>query len=274
MPTTTLDDENGGTLTETDDTPVLQLQDIDKSYGAIQALAGVDLSVRRGEVVALVGDNGAGKSTLVKVVSGVHQPDRGLVVVAGEVRHLRTPKDAVEAGIHTVYQDLALAPNLDVVENLFLGQEETRPFARRWIRRPDDLGMERKGRDFLADLGLKTIKNIRAPVASLSGGQRQTIAIARAIREQCRVLLLDEPTAALGVHESRHVLDLVHRLRQEHMAVLVVSHNMHEVFEVADRIAVLRLGRITGILRKADVSQEDVVAAIMGVGPLASSKQE
>jgi len=254
--------------------PVLELQDIDKSYGAIQALAGVHLNVRRGEVVALVGDNGAGKSTLVKIVAGVHQPDKGAITVAGKTRTLRSPKEAAEAGVHTVYQDLALAPNLDVVENLFLGQEITRRLARRLIRRPNDVDMERKGRDFLEELGLKTIKNLRAPVNSLSGGQRQTIAIARAIREECKVLLLDEPTAALGVHESRHVLDLVQHLKTQHMSILLVSHNMHEVFEVADRIAVLRLGRIAAILPRVDVTHEDVVAAIMGAGSLGIEGQD
>lgn len=248
------------------DNPALELRDIRKRFGGVTALDGVTLDVRSGETVALVGDNGAGKSTLVKVVSGALQADSGTVHVEGRECVLRSPKDATRAGVHTVYQDLALAPNLTVVENLFLGAEEVLSFGRRVLRRPDEIGMELKATRFLADLGLTTVSDVQTEAGYLSGGQRQTIAIARSILRKSRVLLLDEPTAALGVHESRHVLDLVARLKREDIAVMIVSHNMHEVFEVADRIIVLRLGRVAATFRREEVTPETVVGAIMGVG--------
>lgn len=241
----------------------LRVEKISKHFGGIEALASVSFEVKRHEVVALVGDNGAGKSTLVKIISGVLTADTGELFVNGERVSIRSPSEATALGIHTVYQDLALANNLDATENLFLGQEPVRTLGPlRWV----DFGsMTQRSKELLASLGIATIHDLRVPVAQLSGGQRQTVAMARAMLADSAALLLDEPTAALGVQESRHVLDLILRLREHGAAVVVVSHNIQDVFEVADRIVVLRLGRVGAILRRAETTPEKVVGAIMGV---------
>ncbi|AWS46405.1 ATP-binding cassette domain-containing protein [Streptosporangium sp. 'caverna'] len=230
---------------------------ITKRYGAVQALDGANLDLREGEVVALMGDNGAGKSTLVKTVSGVVIPDEGTITLDGRPARITTPHDAQSLGISTVYQDLALCENLDVVANLFLGSER-----RRWSIL-NHIKMERATRDLLDQLDVR-IRDIRVPVASLSGGQRQSVAIARALVGDPRVVILDEPTAALGVEQTAQVLDLIRRLRDRNLAVLVISHNLADVRAVSDRVVVLRLGRNAGEFVTADTSQEAIVAAITG----------
>ncbi|MGN9845918.1 ATP-binding cassette domain-containing protein [Nonomuraea sp. H19] len=230
---------------------------ISKTYGAVQALDGVSLDLRGGEVVALVGDNGAGKSTLVKALAGVIAPDAGTITVDGRPVRIATPRDAQALGVSTVYQDLALCENLDVVANLFLGAER-----RRWSVLAH-LAMERAARDLLTSLDVR-IRDIRAPVATLSGGQRQSVAIARALIGEPRLVILDEPTAALGVEQTAQVLDLIARLRERGLAVLVISHNLADVRAMSDRVVVLRLGRNAGEFRTADASQEAIVAAITG----------
>jgi D-xylose transport system ATP-binding protein len=231
---------------------------ITKRYGPVHALDEVDLTVDAGEVVALVGDNGAGKSTLVKVVAGVVTPDTGSITFDGRPVRINRPHDAQALGISTVYQDLALCENLDVVGNLFLGAEERRWSLLRGIR------MERKARDLLTSLDVR-IPDISAPVATLSGGQRQSVAIMRALLGEPRLVILDEPTAALGVEQTAQVLELIKRLRERGLAVLVISHNLADVRAVSDRIVVLRLGRNAGDFRTADTSQEAIVAAITGL---------
>ncbi|MBV9410701.1 MAG: sugar ABC transporter ATP-binding protein [Acidimicrobiia bacterium] len=223
-------------------TPLLRLEKITKSFGPVQALTDVDLSVPAGQVTALVGDNGAGKSTLIKVIAGIHPADGGQVLWDERPVHIRSPRDAAALGIETVYQDLALADNLDIVQNMFLGREVTRHLAL------DEEDMERKARDTLASLQVTTVRSIRQPVASLSGGQRQSVAIAKAVLWNSRLVIMDEPTAALGVAQTRNVLELVRRLADQGLAVLMVSHNMNDVFEVADRVAVLFLGRMAAEL--------------------------
>ncbi len=240
----------------------LRVADVSRSFGLVQALDRVSLSVNHGEVVALVGDNGAGKSTLVKVISGVITPDEGELYVNGERVAIRSPNDAADRGIRTIHQDLALADNLDVVENLFLGRELCRGV---WpLRRVDFAAMRQRTTAVLAELGIGTISDIGVPVAQLSGGQRQTVAVARATLENCAILLLDEPTASLGLKEARHVLELVHRLRAQGTAMVIISHNMRQVFEVADRIVVLHLGKVGAVFRRADTTPQEVVKAIMG----------
>ncbi|MEV4366310.1 ATP-binding cassette domain-containing protein [Nonomuraea sp. NPDC049637] len=232
---------------------------ISKRYGAVRALDGAGLELRPGEVVALMGDNGAGKSTLVKTISGAVVPDAGEITVDGVPVRVATPHDAQALGISTVYQDLALCENLDVVANLFLGAER-----RRWsvLRH---LSMERATRDLLAQLDVR-IGDIRVPVSTLSGGQRQSVAIARALLGEPRLVILDEPTAALGVEQTAQVLALIRRLRERGLAVLVISHNLADVREVSDRVVVLRLGRNAGEFRTAEASREEIVAAITGAG--------
>ena len=243
---------------------MLSANAISKRYGAVQALDGVSLDLSPGEVVALVGDNGAGKSTLVKVLSGVVTPDHGVIKQDGDPVRVHAPQDARQLGIATVHQDLGLCENLDVVANLFLGDER-----RRWsILRP--IRMERTARDLLTSLDVR-IRDIRVPVAMLSGGQRQSVAIARALVGDPRVVILDEPTAALGVEQTAQVLDLIRRLRDRGLAVLVISHNLADVRAVSDRIVVLRLGRNAGEFRTADSTPEAVVAAITGGASLAGS---
>ncbi|MFE9661304.1 ATP-binding cassette domain-containing protein [Streptomyces sp. NPDC005955] len=240
--------------------PVLALRGVSKRFGAVQALTDVELEVHPGEVVALVGDNGAGKSTLVKTIAGTHAPDGhhgGGIEWDGRPVRLDSPRAARELGIATVYQDLALCDNLDVVGNLFLGRERRRHAVL------DEIGMERRARELLTSLSVR-VPNLRIPVAALSGGQRQTIAIARALLGAPRLVVLDEPTAALGVEQTAHVLDLVERLREQGLAVVLVSHDMAGVLAVADRVAVLRLGRNNGDFPVATTTQEEIIAAITG----------
>ncbi len=246
--------------------PVLRLQGIGKNYGAIQALTDVDLEIYAGEVVALVGDNGAGKSTLVKVISGVHPADAGSLLFDGEAIHLHSPADATRHGVETVYQDLALCDNLDVVENMFLGREVTGRYTPPPFQALSEVEMERRSLETLKSLQVTTIKNVRSRVAALSGGQRQAIAISKAVMWNSKVVLLDEPTAALGVSQTHQVLELIKRLRSQGLGVMVISHNLHEVFEVADRIMVLRLGRLVATFEREMVSPEEVIAAITGAG--------
>jgi simple sugar transport system ATP-binding protein/D-xylose transport system ATP-binding protein len=235
---------------------ILSLRGVTKTFGAVAALTEVDLDVAAGEVVAIVGDNGAGKSTLVKILSGVHAADAGTISFEGEEVIIRSPADAQHLGIATVYQDLALCENLNVVENLFLGQ---------WLRRNrlDEVAMEVRSWELLRELSAK-IPTVRIPVASLSGGQRQTVAIARSLLGDPKIVMLDEPTAALGVAQTVEVLNLIERLRERGHGVIMVSHNMADVKAVADIVAVLRLGRNNGVYRASDVSQEEIVAAITG----------
>ncbi len=243
----------------TEDHPVLELRDISKRFGAVQALADVDFHVVAGEVVALVGDNGAGKSTLVKVMSGIYAPDSGEYRFDGSPVSISGPRAAEALGVATVYQDLALADNLDVVGNLFLGHELTNLGPQL-----DETGMEHRAHELLGTLST-TIPSVRTEVSALSGGQRQQVAIARSLLGEPKVVLLDEPTAALGVPQTRQALDLIRRLRDRGLGVVVITHNMADVFEVADRIHVLYLGRSNGDFAVADVTAEDVVAAITGL---------
>ena len=227
----------------------------------MQALTDVDFEVYAGEVVALVGDNGAGKSTLIKCISGVHPPDTGTILVDGEEAKIHVPSDATRLGIETVYQDLALCDNLDVVANMFLGRETAHPAL---VGPIQELGMEKHSLEILDGLHVTTIPSVRQRVVSLSGGQRQSVAISRAVMWQAKVVILDEPTAALGVEQTEQVLALIRRLREQGLGVVVITHNLHEVFEVADRIIVLRLGRRTATFSHAGTSPEKVVAAITG----------
>ncbi|ALE73942.1 D-xylose transport ATP-binding protein XylG [Pseudonocardia sp. Ae168_Ps1] len=236
--------------------PILSLRGVTKSFGAVRVLHDVDLAVRAGEVTALVGDNGAGKSTLVKCVAGIHPIDGGEIVFDGDPVSLDAPSDAARLGIEVVYQDLALADNLDIVQNMFLGRER----GRSWML--DEASMEQAARDTLASLSVRTVTSVRTPVASLSGGQRQTVAIAKSVLWDSRVVLLDEPTAALGVAQTRQVLDLVRRLAEQGLAVVLISHNMADVFEVSDRIACLYLGRMVAEVPTSEVDHSQVVQLI------------
>jgi D-xylose transport system ATP-binding protein len=237
-------------------TALLSLRGVTKTFGAVNALTDIDLDVAAGEVVAIVGDNGAGKSTLVKVLAGVHQADSGAISFSGSEVAIGDPSVAIELGIATVFQDLALCENLNVVENLFLGQELS-------PARLDEVAMEVKSWELLRQLSAK-IPTVRIPIASLSGGQRQTVAIARSLLGDPRVIILDEPTAALGVAQTAEVLDLIERLRERGLGVIMISHNMEDVRAVADRIVVLRLGRNNGEFEASTVSSEEVIAAITG----------
>ncbi|HKV59590.1 MAG TPA: ATP-binding cassette domain-containing protein [Ktedonobacteraceae bacterium] len=238
--------------------PRLRLQGIGKSFGAVRALSGVDFEVYDGEVVGLVGDNGAGKSTLIKTISGVGPADEGEIFVQGQPVKINNPNVATRLGIQTVYQDLALCDNLDVVSNLFLGREELAPLGA--LKEND---MEKRGLAVLQTLNVK-LPSIRATVAQLSGGQRQSIAVAKSILRNAAVVLLDEPTAALGVAQTRQVLQLIRRLREQGLAVVVISHNLADVFEVVDRVIVLRLGKRVGTFVVKDTTPEQIVAAITG----------
>ncbi|HEY8526299.1 MAG TPA: ATP-binding cassette domain-containing protein [Acidimicrobiales bacterium] len=255
----------GGAGGRTAGTPLLRLEGISKRFGAVQALQDVDFECDVGEVVALVGDNGAGKSTLVKAIAGTQPADSGRIFVDGREVHITSPQAAAELGIATVYQDLALCDNLDVVANLYVGRERARGRALRGLAVLDEVAMEHEAQSLLERLSVR-IPSVRTEVASLSGGQRQSIAVARATMGDPRVVILDEPTAALGVAQTAQVLDLVRRLRDEGHAVIVISHNMVDVFAVADRIVVLRLGRRVATFRVAETTAEEVVAAITGAG--------
>jgi D-xylose transport system ATP-binding protein len=240
--------------------PILQAEGLSKAFGAVQALRDVNLEAHAGEVIGLVGDNGAGKSTLVKILSGVYIPDSGHISVDGVRTNITSPKDATKAGIATVYQDLALCDNLDVVTNLFLGREEGIPVAPFLV---NELDMEVQAAAVLKQLDVK-LPSLRRPVAALSGGQRQSIAVAKTILRKAKVVLLDEPTAALGVAQTRQVLDLIRRLRTQGLAVIVISHNLADVFAVVDRVVVMRLGRRVATFDVAAATPEQVVAAITG----------
>lgn len=243
-------------------TPALQLSNISKSFGAVKALQHVDFEVYDGEVVGLVGDNGAGKSTLVKTISGVNIPDTGEIFVNGQRAHISSPSDANHLGIETVYQDLALCDNLDVVNNLYLGREAVRAAAGPFSPL-NELEMERRTVEVLRQLDVK-LPSVRSVVASLSGGQRQSIAVAKTILRNARVVLLDEPTAALGVAQTRQVLNLIKRLREQGLAVVVISHNLADIFEVVDRVVVMRLGRRIATFDIHNTTPEQVVGAITG----------
>ncbi|MFD5469527.1 ATP-binding cassette domain-containing protein [Streptomyces sp. NPDC127105] len=238
-------------------TPVLALRGVSKRFGAVQALTDVELEVHAGEVVALVGDNGAGKSTLVKTIAGVHPIDDGVIEWEGKPVTVNRPHDSQNLGVATVYQDLALCDNIDVVGNLFLGRE----IKRRGVL--DEVEMERRSRDLLQTLSIR-IPSVRIPIASLSGGQRQVVAIARSMLGEPKLVILDEPTAALGVEQTAQVLDLVERLRERGLAVILISHNMADVKAVADKVAVLRLGRNNGVFEVKTTSQEEIISAITG----------
>lgn len=246
------------------DSPLLQLRKISKNFGAVSALTDIDLDVYAGEVVALVGDNGAGKSTLVKVLAGVHQPTSGTIEFEGKEITLDSPGKALEHGISTVFQDLALCENLDVVANLFLGHELSA-----W--QLDEVTMEVQAWTLLKELAAR-IPSVREPVASLSGGQRQTVAIARSLLLHPKIIMLDEPTAALGVAQTAEVLNLIERVRERGLGVIIISHNMEDVRAVADRIVVLRLGRNKGIFTP-EATNQDLVAAITGATENAVSRR-
>jgi D-xylose transport system ATP-binding protein len=239
------------------DTPVLELVGVSKSFGAVQALFEVDFQVRNGEVMALVGDNGAGKSTLIKCIAGIHPFESGEIRFEGQPVNIHGPKDAARLGIEVVYQDLALADNLDVVQNMYLGREMVDG-----ARRLNETAMEAKAQETLGGLSVTTIRSVRQTVAGLSGGQRQSVAVAKAVMWNSKLVILDEPTAALGVAQTKQVLDLVRRLGEQGLAVILISHNLHDIFEVADSITVLRLGQNVGVYKRSETNQQQVVEAI------------
>jgi len=243
--------------------PILSCRGISKSFGPVQALDGVDFDVNRGEVVALVGDNGAGKSTLIKAIAGIYSIDAGRFLFEGSPVSIGGPKSATNLGIATVYQDLALCDNLDVVANLFLGQESVHGGPARAARVLDETEMEHRSHDLLEQLSV-TIPSVRSEVGTLSGGQRQQVAVARSLLGEPKVVMLDEPTAALGVVQTKQVLALIKRLRERDLGVIVVSHNLANIFAVADRIFVLRLGKRAGDYEAHETSEEQIVGAITG----------
>ncbi len=244
---------------------LLALDGVSKKFGPVQALDRVDFEIHPGEVVGLVGDNGAGKSTLVKTIAGIHSLDAGTIRFEGNETSITRPQDATALGIATVYQDLALCDNLDVVANLFLGREEVSPGPGAVSRQLDEARMEHRTGELLSGLSV-TIPGLRSEVGTLSGGQRQQVAVARSLLGEPKVVLLDEPTAALGVAQTAQVLELIRRLRERGLGVVVISHNLVDVFEVADRIFVLRLGRAAGSFAAESTTEEHVVSAITGVG--------
>ena len=238
--------------------PIIELLNVRKAFGPVTVLKGVDLKVYSGKVTALVGDNGAGKSTLIKGLAGVQPYDSGEVRIDGQHRDLHAPRDASGLGIEVVYQDLALCDNLDIVQNMFLGREELS------FGTFDEGRMEKDASDTLRSLSVRTVKSVRQRVSSLSGGQRQTVAIARAVLKQARVVILDEPTAALGVAQTEQVLNLVRRLAEQGVAVIIISHNLADVFAVADDIAVLYLGQMVVQIAASETTRDDVVGYITG----------
>jgi len=245
--------EHDGSGVSPPSTPLLQLKKVTRSFGAVQALKYVDLEVPAGKVTALIGDNGAGKSTLIKAIAGIYTPTSGDILWNGSVVHIHSPHDAEQLGIATVYQDLALCDNLDVVENMFLGHEEMR------YSTLDEIKMELAAKKTLADLSVTTVKSVRQKVASLSGGQRQSVAVAKAVMRESKLVILDEPTAALGVSQTAQVLELIHALAGRGIAVLLISHNLNDVFAVADRIAVMHLGTLVS---SGPVSDYDASSAV------------
>ncbi len=252
---------------------LLSLKGLSKAFGANQALSGVDFEVDAGEVVALVGDNGAGKSTLIKAIAGVQPPDEGEFYFNGKPVKISSPQDATALGIATVYQDLALCDNLDVVANLYLGRELFSSPLTRAAHFIDETSMEKSSLKLLESLAVTTIQDVRVHVGSLSGGQRQAVAITRSLLGEPCVVLLDEPTAALGVSQTEQVLNLIHTLRERGLGVVIISHNLENVFEVADRIIVLRLGQRAATFDVRGASKEDVVGAITGAEFGASSAE-
>lgn len=248
--------KDAGRAVVTDRAPLLRLEGVGKRFGPVEALRGVDLDLVEGEVTALVGDNGAGKSTLIKAIAGIHTIDAGQMYWNGEAVHIRNPKDASTLGIETVYQDLALCDNLDIVQNMFLGREELHTGVL------NEAAMEQRAKATLGDLSVTTVKSVRQQVSSLSGGQRQAVAVARAVMWDARLVILDEPTAALGVSQTAMVLDLITRLSAHGIAVLVVSHNLNDVFSVADRIAVMHLGSLAHTAPAAELSVSTTVELI------------
>jgi len=244
-----------------DSPPLLELRNLTKAFGSVQALSGVDMEVRSGEVMALVGDNGAGKSTLIKCIAGTHTADSGEIVYEGREVKIHGPKDAGRLGIEVVYQDLALCDNLDVVQNVYLGREVNR------FQILNEAAMEQTTSATLKSLAVTTIRSVRQPVATLSGGQRQSVAVAKAVQWNSKLVILDEPTAALGVAQTEQVLALVRRLGEQGLAVILISHNLHDVFETADRITVLRLGRTVGLFDRRTTTQQAVVEAITAGTP-------
>jgi ABC-type sugar transport system ATPase subunit len=233
--------------------PLLRVQGLYKSFGAVQALTDVNLDIPAGQVTALCGDNGAGKSVLIKCISGTYNPDRGQLYWDGRPVRVRSARDAAHLGIETVYQDLALADNLDIVQNMFLGRERLRH------RILDENDMEKAAKETLASLRVTTVRSIRQPVGSLSGGQRQSVAVAKAVMWNSKLVIMDEPTAALGVSQTAMVLELIRTLREHGLAVMVVSHNLNDVFAVADRVAVLYLGRMVAQIPTASADRQTVV---------------
>ena len=253
--------------------PTLELRGIDKSFGPVHVLSSVNFTANAGEVTALVGDNGAGKTTLVKCIGGIHRADAGELIFDGTPRTIDGPRDAASLGVEIVYQDLALCDNLDIVDNMFLGREEVSR-----LHTLDENSMENLAQKALVSLSVRTVRSVRQLVASLSGGQRQTVAIAKSVLWKSKIVILDEPTAALGVAQTEQVLDLVRRLAEQGVAVILVSHNMNDVMKVADSIAVLYLGRMAAQVRRQDVTQTQVVELItagrsgdLGLSPAESS---
>ena len=245
-----------------DKQPLLVLKGFTKRFGPVEALVDVDLELYPGEVVGLVGDNGAGKSTLIKAIAGVQPADSGEAWFEGQSIRFSTPQAATSHGIATVYQDLALAENLDVVANLFLGQEIANTIP--GVKVLDETAMEKKAVELLSSLGVTTLRSVRTEVASLSGGQRQAVAIARSLLGEPKVVILDEPTAALGIIQTAQILKLVERLRDRGLGVIVISHNLANVFTVSDRIVVLRLGRLAATFNAHEATREQIVASITG----------
>jgi D-xylose transport system ATP-binding protein len=253
-------------VTNTEARPLLELRGLYKSFGAVQVLHDVDLAIHAGEVTALVGDNGAGKSTLVKCISGIYAADSGEFRFDGRPVSIHSPRDAAALGLEVVYQDLALCDNLDIVQNMFLGREETS------FGTFDEGRMEKDASDTLRSLSVRTVKSVRQKVSSLSGGQRQTVAIARAVLKDARVVILDEPTAALGVAQTEQVLNLVKRLAEQGVAVIMISHNLVDVFAVADYISVLYLGQMVAAVDAKDTTSDEVVGYITGTKTLTGAK--
>jgi D-xylose transport system ATP-binding protein len=251
-------------MTPTDGTPLLSLRNIGKSFGPVQALTGINLDVPIGQVTALVGDNGAGKTTLIKCIAGIHEPSSGQMLWNGKPVHLHSPRDAANLGIATVYQDLALADNLDIVQNMLLGREKVK------FGLLDEVSMELTAKQTLKDLKVTTVRSIRQPVGSLSGGQRQAVAVAKAVMDEAQLVIMDEPTAALGVSQTENVLNLISTLASNGHAVLVVSHNLTDVFRVANRLAVLYLGTLAAV-GPADEFDTQSVVDLMTTGT--SSRQ-
>jgi fructose transport system ATP-binding protein len=245
--------------------PILSARGLSKRYGTVVALNNADFDLYPGEILGVIGDNGAGKTSLIKVLTGAIAPDHGEIRLDGASVHFRSPQDARAAGIETVYQNLALSPALSIADNMFLGRERVKPgFAGRFFRTLDRSGMQKFARDKLSELGLMTIQDINQPVESLSGGQRQGVAVARAAAFGSRVVIMDEPTAALGVKESRRVLELILDVKKRGMPIILISHNMPHVFEVADRIHIHRLGRRLCVIDPKQLSMSEAVAMMTG----------